>query len=151
MVFTIIFAILEKIQLFGTEKTNINITISLIFGFLLIVQREIVRAINEFLPRMSLLIVILLMGLLIINLVRGKETKNFLSAIFSTAVFLFIVNIFLAVDTNFNVLGFLSPYDKEAFMRNAIFLMFLAFAIWFIVGKKGVERKPRFYMERGQK
>jgi len=69
LIFTIIFAILEKLMIFGKEhgtekpKTNINLVISLILGLLVVSQPEITYIINSFLPKVSLFILVSLMFL----------------------------------------------------------------------------------------
>ena len=71
LIFTIIFAILEKLMIFGKEhgtekpKTNINLVISLILGLLVVSQPEITYIINSFLPKVSLFILVSLMFLVI--------------------------------------------------------------------------------------
>ena len=46
LIFSIIFAILEKTKILGESKTNINVVVSVVIGLLLIVQRGIVEIIN---------------------------------------------------------------------------------------------------------
>src|SRR3989338_897960 len=60
LIFAIIFAILAKTSILGKDKTNINAVISMVIGLLLVVQQNIVSIINSFLPRASLVIIILI-------------------------------------------------------------------------------------------
>lgn len=84
LVFTIIFAILEKTKIFGTvegeSKRNINLVISLILGFLIVNQFEIVDRLNLFLPKVSLFIVIALMFLILVGLL-GVNIEHGLSGL----------------------------------------------------------------------
>ena len=77
LVFSIIFAILEKIMIFGKTKdgepkTNINIVVSMIMGALLVAQPQIVLLINQFLPKVSLMIIVILMFLIVLG-IFGKD------------------------------------------------------------------------------
>jgi hypothetical protein len=70
LIFTLIFAILEKTKLMGTDenrkpRTNINTLLALIIGLIVVVQTEIVQIMNLYLSKMSLFIVIVLIFLLV--------------------------------------------------------------------------------------
>ena len=62
LVFTIVFAILEKTNILGEDKKNFNVIIALVIGALLVSQTALVEIINLFIPRVSLFIVIGLMS-----------------------------------------------------------------------------------------
>jgi hypothetical protein len=68
--FTIIFAILQKVKLFGSspQTKNFNVVIAIVIAFFLIRAGWIVATINTFLPRVSLVIIIMLMFLLILGI-----------------------------------------------------------------------------------
>ncbi len=73
LVFTIVFAILEKTKIFGkTEnneaKRNINAVVALVLGLLMINQFEIIQSLNTFLPKISFFIIIALMVLILFGL-----------------------------------------------------------------------------------
>ncbi|MEW6063500.1 MAG: hypothetical protein AB1571_03990 [Nanoarchaeota archaeon] len=74
LVFAIVFAILEKTKILGTDetakkpKTNINVVVSLVIGLLLVLQTEIVQIINNFLPKISLVIIVVLMFLIVLGI-----------------------------------------------------------------------------------
>src|SRR3989344_4332425 len=73
LIFSIFIAILEKTQILGEGKTNINVVVSASAGLLVLAQQGIVETINLFIPRISLIMLVTLMGLLIIALVAGKK------------------------------------------------------------------------------
>ena len=56
LVFSIVFATLEKTAILGKDKSNINAIVAVVTGLLLVVQRGIVDTINIFLPRISNLV-----------------------------------------------------------------------------------------------
>src|SRR3989338_10174572 len=66
LVFTIVFAILEKTKLFGTEKIgahdytkkNLNAMTAFVISFLVVASSQLVAAINESLARVVLLMLV---------------------------------------------------------------------------------------------
>ena len=77
LVFAIVFAILEKTQVFGTVKlahdhevprSSINAIVAVVMGLLLIAQQNIVEILNAFLPNVAMIIVIILMFLFDLNI-----------------------------------------------------------------------------------
>ena len=80
LVFVIIFAILEKTKIFGTEgtgpKTNINVVIALIIGFLVLADPAIVAWMNGYLSRMAFFIVLGIMMMLVVSMFGGSSSFN---------------------------------------------------------------------------
>jgi hypothetical protein len=74
LVFAVVFAVLQKIQLFGTEAKGKKVdgVVSLIMAAFLVSQTELVGILQGFLPRISMVIVVLLMLLLVV----GVFTRN---------------------------------------------------------------------------
>ena len=54
LVFTLIFAILQKIKIFGENSKNFNAVIALAMALLVVRQVSIVEIMNQFLPQISL-------------------------------------------------------------------------------------------------
>ncbi|MFH1376508.1 MAG: hypothetical protein ABIH25_02635 [Candidatus Woesearchaeota archaeon] len=73
LIFTIIFAILEKTLIFGNSgtkenpspKTNINVIFALLVSAVTIVNKEVIEVINQYLPGVTLIIVIGIMFMLV--------------------------------------------------------------------------------------
>lgn len=81
LVFTVIFAILEKTALFGTDgekntKTGINAVVGAILGLLVITQWQVVEKMNLFLPKMSLMVIIFVMILILIGIMGVDVAKG---------------------------------------------------------------------------
>lgn len=133
LVFAIVFAILEKTQILGVGKSNINAIVSVVVGLLLIVQKGIVETINLFLPRVSLIMVVILMGLLLITMLGGKHFQGLKGTTLGLAIVAVIIAIIMAL-TSSPALGtsFLSPSDKEALLRIGIPIGIFLLVIWFI-------------------
>ncbi len=146
LIFSIIFAILEKTLILGKDKTNINIIVSTVIGLLLIVQKGIVETLQVFLPRVSLIIVVLLMGLLVISMVAGKEFKGLKGSVLGIAIFLILIAIVVALvaPTSGESLGIsLTQQDKEVLIGIGIPLLIL-FLVISAVTAKPKENKPSF-------
>ncbi|MAG45213.1 MAG: hypothetical protein CMH63_00365 [Nanoarchaeota archaeon] len=74
LVFAVIFAVLQKIELFGKDNKGKKVdgVVSLIMAAFLVSQTELVTILQGFLPRISMAIVVLLMLLLVV----GVFTRN---------------------------------------------------------------------------
>ena len=55
LIFTLIFAILQKIKIFGENSKNFNAIIALSMALLVVRQVSIVEIMNQFLPQVSLI------------------------------------------------------------------------------------------------
>ncbi len=85
LVFTLVFAILEKTKILGHEKDgdkevpakNLNSVIAFVIALLVVASANVVRIINESLPNIILLLVISLCFLLLISIFMGEGELNF--------------------------------------------------------------------------
>ena len=142
--FSILFAILEKTKILGEDKTNINVIVSSVIALLLLAQQGIVSTINLFLPRVSLVIVVILMGLLIISMVAGSEFKGLQGGLFSVAVIIIIITILLAVflPESGSVGGFsLSPNDRQFLVTYILPIGLFILAIFWVTKKPNAPDK----------
>ena len=71
LIFTISFAVLQKINLFGGKK-NIDIVVSLVLAFLAVRNILLINLLNSFLPNIAMFLIIILMFLLILGTFFGK-------------------------------------------------------------------------------
>ncbi len=83
LIFTIVFAVLQKIKIFGEGKKNFNVVISLVLSLSVIVPHvmgrypagtDVVDIINKALPNVALLIIVVIMVFIAIGL-WGVEPK----------------------------------------------------------------------------
>lgn len=129
LIFAIVFAILDKTNLFGQNKRNINTIISIILAFFLIMQRDVVFLLQEFLPRVSMLIITLIMILIVIGTFGfgiGENWKG-LSAIIGIVGVLWAYG--ASVGWNVPALDYFTDQDVAVLLIIGIFLL----VIWFIV------------------
>lgn len=68
LIFILIFAILERIKLFGEQSRKFNAVIALVIGILLVRQGDLVEFINLYLPNVSAVIIVFLGFLIILGL-----------------------------------------------------------------------------------
>lgn len=82
LVFSIVFAILEKSKVFGTEKLadgntytkkNINSMVAFVIAFLVVASSEVVRVINESLANMVVLLLLAVCFLILIGVFYKAE------------------------------------------------------------------------------
>ena len=140
LIFTIVFAILEKTKIFGTEENNprtkINAVISGILGLLIVNQFEIVDRLNLFLPKISLFIVIAVMFLVLLGVFGAKTSEGFSGILLGIAAIVSLIVIYWAL-TPYIGLDFYGPSWLESWVYNnsgaLIFLIIIGIIIWAVV------------------
>ena len=130
LVFTIVFAILEKTKIFGAtkdgeSKKNINAVVALVLGLLMINQFEIIQSLNTFLPKISFFIIISLMVLILFGLFGANVDSGLGGILLLLAAIISLVATYWALGPS---LDFRVPYWVEANWPTI-----LAFLIIFIV------------------
>jgi hypothetical protein len=143
LIFTIVFAILEKTKIFGTTGNNeprskINAVIAIILGLLIVNQFEIVDRLNLFLPKVSLFIVVAIMFLILLGVFGARVESGFngillgIAAIFSLFVIYWALMPYVGLD-------FYGPSWLESWAYDnsgtLIFLIILGVIIWAVVSK----------------
>jgi len=117
LVFAIVFAILEKTKVLGTEeiegknytKKNINAIVAFVVAFFVVASTKLVKAINESLASIVLLLLLFVFFLALVGVFFKEEGGVFLEeggwrTFFMVIAFVIIVLIFL------NALDWLSPF-----------------------------------------
>src|SRR3989338_7791589 len=142
LVFAIIFAILEKTKILGDDKRSINAIVAIVVGLLLVVQKGIVATINLFLPRISLIIVVVLMGLLVISMIAGKEFRGLKGGVLGIAIIVIIIAVILALTTPATGGNdWLSPADKQVLLSVGIPILILLLVIGVVTAEPKKEKK----------
>ena len=143
LIFTIVFAILEKTKIFGIKgnepRSNINAVVSVILGLLIINQFEIVDRLNLFLPKVSLFIVVAIMFLILLGVFGANVGENGFSgilllifAIISLLVIYWALTPTIGLDT-------IGPYWLESWVydnsSSLIAFVIIGIIIWAVVSK----------------
>ncbi|HLD39845.1 MAG TPA: hypothetical protein VJB13_01770 [Candidatus Nanoarchaeia archaeon] len=144
LVFTIIFAILEKTRIFGVEKIsghdmgkkNINAMVAFVIAFLVIASTKLVGIINEVMANVVLLIILGVCFLLLVGVFFGDKEFNSMKELpVLTQILIYLMAIGLIV-IFLNALGWLQ-YIFDLFENInadwAASLIFIVVIIGFIV------------------
>jgi hypothetical protein len=145
LVFTIVFAIMEKTKVLGVEKTaqgeftrkNLNAMTAFVVAFLVVASSRLVAIINETMANMVLLLMMSVCFLILIGSFM-KETKEgvFLEGKWAT---MFMVIMFIGIAIIFlNALGWLEPmwnyiaahYDSTIVASIILIGLMVGFMFW---------------------
>ena len=131
LIFTLVFGILEKTNIFGKGKKNINAVVALILGLLFVTQFEIVQTLNNFLPKISLFMIVAVMFLLIITFfgakVHEKPSNPFLWLVYIVV----LIAVYWALSPS---LGLEMPYFLDYYWDEALLIIGLIVFIFWVVG-----------------
>ena len=163
LVFSIVFAILEKTKVLGEEeggmpKRSLNSMVAFVVALLVVAVNKIVYAINTALPNVVLLIVIVVAFLMLVGIFYKEGEFNFKekhplwTKFFLVILFVLIVLIFLdsimVEDTDQSMLDKALEYIEEnvrgPVITSFIFLIIAVLAIVYVVrGPKPSEDKNK--------
>lgn len=146
LIFILVFAILEKVKLFGDPSTKFNTIIAAIIGILLVRQGDLVEFINNYLPNVSAVIVVFL-GLLILLGLFGVGAGGFKGGIMVAFVIVSLIGGIWALTQATEQGGIEVPWidveiteeDAGALVVVGVFVLILVVAIGLRTKKKGFE------------
>ncbi len=135
LVFTIMFAILQKIKLFGADTKNINVVVAVVIAFFVVRVTSIISIINQFLPKVSMIVLVLLMFLLVLGIFGSGELKGWSGWPFFVGMIGAVLGIVWALVSSFPGAGsggsllpswlVLTPQDKAILLAVGIFVLLL--------------------------
>ena len=153
LVFTLVFAILEKTKIFGTEedgktpRKNLNAMVGFVIGLLVVATARVVSIINKALPNIVLLLVIAVSFLILLGVFVKSGELDFsqkhkkLYLFLLLLIFSGVVLIFLAamdLESGQSVLDYIIEFIltqwSGAVFGSIVILIVVILAIWFIVG-----------------
>jgi hypothetical protein len=156
LIFTLVYAILEKSRVFGTEKIgdnevskkNLNAMFSFVTSFLVVASSRLVAAVNEAVANMTILLLLGVCFLLLAGVFHtGKEEmelKGAYKSIFMIIMFIGIIFIFLhALKTKdgtpwlFFAWGFLVKNIDTGAMGALILTIFIVLMMGYITSSPG--------------
>ena len=109
LVFTITFAILQKIKIFGEKGKNFNAVVAVVMAFLVVRAKPIVEVINTFLPQISLISIIIVVTLLLLGILLNRENTSFTGALGGVGILLTIGAVVFAFLSSSGALGLELP------------------------------------------
>ena len=157
LVFTIVFAILEKTKVLGTEKVegksltkkNLNSIVAFVVSFLVIASTKLVSVINQAMADMVLLLILVVCFLMLVGVFFGSKEvtlENFpgWTKFFMVVMFIGIVLIFLnALDWLQYVAALFIYWDSQWASAIILLIVVLAFMVYITKDSKPSESKPK--------
>jgi len=152
LVFTIVFALLERTKVFGTEKLdgkeyskkNLNSAAAFVISFLVVASSNLVEVITEVSSKFVVLLLLIVLFLLLVGSFFKEEShgvfleKGAWRTVFMGLVFVALIFIFLdALDLLSDVGDFLSGTDRGELVGSAILLIVIVVFIVYITQDKG--------------
>lgn len=155
LIFSIVFAVLDRAKLFGEEKKNINVIVALVIALLVVVPHvtggyppggDVVEIMNNAIPQVSVVIVAIIMLLILIGVfgvnvnIAGKSLGGVIAMVSAVGILYIFGNAagwFGGVNVP-PVLGFLNDPDTQALL---IVILMFGLIIWFVTGDDGDKGK----------
>jgi amino acid transporter len=145
LIFTIVFAILQKSQILGTDKKNFNVVVALVLGLLFVIPHftgdyplgyDPVQVINDSLPSISLVAVAAIMLLLLMGIFGARFAATF-SPIIAVAAIAFVVYIFGASLHFWDDPSTTFSWWTDQTTELLIVILIFGLVIWFITKEPG--------------
>lgn len=158
LIFAIVFGILEKTRIFGTEKykgeevprRNLNSIVAFCIAFFVVAATNVVHVLQVSLPMVALVLVVLIVFLLLfgslmnaddmkggITLWKGKFKPTFVTII-TLAVLVILLASFGILD---DLLAYVGINVTGTFITSFLLLIIVVAAVWFVTGRKEEEKK----------
>jgi len=149
LIFTLVFAILEKTKVLGVTKdgkpkANINSMISFVIALFFIAIPQVVVAVQESLPYVGILLVVIVAYLLMVgsyasgdkefNFENMKYWKALMSILVGVGGIVIFLNSFGWLDT---VLDYIVENWQATFIPSLVFVAIMIGAVYWIVSSKG--------------
>src|SRR3989338_3208836 len=145
LIFTLVFAVLEKTRIFGVDKEknpkkNINAMISFVIALFFVATPSFVAGIQVSLPQVATLLVILTSLMMLVgffmsdkefNFENQKGWKVFLSLLILVGLLAIFLNAFEWLDP---LLGYIATQWDEELITSLILLAIIVGTIYYIVG-----------------
>jgi len=146
LVFTVVFAILEKTKILGTATVegqtvtmkNQNAMVAFVMAFLVVASTQLVSIINSFMANVVLIVLLIISFMMLVGAFYGSDTEFTLKdspgwmQVFTILIFIGISAIFLdSMDWLQPIIGLFTNFDGE-WMSSLVFLVVLGGFVWFI-------------------
>ncbi|MEM4244736.1 MAG: hypothetical protein QW404_00160 [Candidatus Nanoarchaeia archaeon] len=148
LIFTIIFGILEKTNIFGKDSHKFNIVIALVAGFLMVRSTTLVSLMNRFLPNVSMFVLVIVAFLIVLG-IFGIQSDKWGGGLLFVFFIIAIVGVVWGLGQAAEEEGIewlpdwldITQEDIEIIAGLAALLV----VIWFLVAKKKSEQEYRFF------
>ncbi len=140
LVFTVIFAILEKTKILGDDKKQIDAIVGFVIGLLLVVVEPARNVVVGLMPILAIFVVSLLVFLIIYGFAKGGEDVKINGKYIGVVVILAVVviSISLLVLTGHwdSLVNFFKNNTNSNIISNVIFVLIIIGAIVAVVAPK---------------
>ena len=151
LVFTLVFAVLQKIDLFGSGKKNINAVVALVLSIFFLNNTYLILILQTFLPKVSIFLIIFLMFLLLAGIFAGpkqlSKTSMGVAAIVALIAILFALfsDIFSPMSTSGNPLAaWIDPGNMPMVWLLVITVLFFMFILKDNSNRRGTSKVKDF-------
>ena len=138
LIFTLVFAVLQKTKILGTGSKNFNAIVAFIIGALAVRNQDIVFLIQRFLPNVSMFVVIALMFLLLVGIFGGNEFSGFTGGWLLVAAIISFIFVGWALTADS---FFAPPWLQDLFFLQDVGSLTLigatALVIWLVIREPG--------------
>lgn len=150
LIFAILYAILDRIQIFGKGQKKVNVVISLVISLLIVIPHimgqypantDPINIINQMLPTLGILLVSILLVLILLGLVLGKQEKHSTLMVWIVAISVGIL-LYTIASAIWPTLPFGNLFIDPTTVALVIVLLVFGLIVWFIT-KEGGGPKPK--------
>jgi len=157
LVFTLVFAIMEKTELFGKEKKNVHIIVALVMGLAVVIphvtgmysqQTDVVNIINSALPNISVGIIAVVMLLLLLGLWGGTNFAESKATGWMIGIaMLFVIFVFVNAAGYFQNLPSWLYFLEDPSTQALIIIVIVFFVLMAYITKEPGEKKGGLFEE----
>ena len=142
LVFTVTFGVLEKSNLFGPGKKNLNAMLAFTVGFLVVAATQITQAIQLSIPKVAFMLIVLISLLILVGSLMGKQEGglDFFTKFVRLQNPLIIIIIVAVIAVFFSSVGWLEPIMEffrvnvaSPVLSSIIFLAVIGGIIYYIL------------------
>jgi hypothetical protein len=148
LVFTVVYGILEKTKVFGTEKDksrkNINAMVSFTIGFFVVAASQVVGILQTALPYVVLILIFLIAFMILFGSTLSESEKGLnvwsdlfgpkTKGVFAIGIFVAIVAIILgALNLLDNTIDYLFSTIGGPALSAVVLLLVVAFFMWYVM------------------
>ena len=143
LVFTIVFAVLQKSKILGDGKRQIDAIVSLVIGLLVISFAQAVGIIVQLIPFLAVgLVVLLVLMLLVGSFWKGDLPKKLQYVMMTVVILAVVVAVMLLTGAWSWLLDLVYLGEDSSLFMNALFVIIIAGAVvWVIISAGGKSGK----------
>lgn len=158
--FTVIFAILQRSKILGTEKKNFNVIVALVVSLLIIIphisgtfpyEQDPVRIINDAIPAVSIFIILILMFILLVGIwgVEVDWAGQPITGWIALVSFIVVVYVFGAAANLWQYAPWLWWISDPNTQSLILIILIFAILVWFITKEPRVSKEGGFFRNLG--